>query len=316
MPNDGTERSAHLASLQAFHHPRRIQFNVIAAARAVAMALERPGYVIIGLSALMVFGLGFFGDACDTTLAGPVRLTKLGMARSPTVFRRYASETWTVFYDRRPVAISAPAVAVVDTLKHLRSGFHQWPTPAWFADAVLFRAISLIDATRRHLGIHPHDILDAARGKVDRKWLLKALRLSSELADSPKETEVRMLLKILLTEPRLASQEFWDSLAIPSKFWAAVRALKLQVSEQVPVFKGERLITVLDLALVELKIAIMYDGEHHLARKQRDRDARIYLELEAQGWIVLRLSANTLADLPEYLAVALRARVGGLPELP
>ncbi|MDK8626581.1 hypothetical protein QP951_09370, partial [Corynebacterium appendicis] len=50
-----------------------------------------------------------------------------------------------------------------------------------------------------------------------------------------------------------------------------------------------------------LKIGIMYDGEHHLQRKQRDRDSRINVESSLQGWVIIRVTAGTLASSASYL---------------
>lgn len=310
LPNSGTERPSELAWRQARDHPRHVKYEASAAARSVAMAWENPGHRVTGLSALALYGLKFFADSCDTTLAGPVRHRSEGAAFRPMIERRYACESWTLFYVDRPVPASTPANAVVEALKHLRAGVHSWPAPAWFSNPVLFRAISLIDASRRHLGILPSDIRAAARGKIDQKWLAKALKLSSDQADSPKETEMRLLCAILLSKPKLMSPDLRLYEPETHKFWAWVRSLKLELSEQVVVREGDRIITVLDLALADLKIGLMYDGEHHLDRRQRDRDARIRLELEAQGWIILRLSAQTLHLLPRYLAMALEIRLG------
>ena len=75
-----------------------------------------------------------------------------------------------------------------------------------------------------------------------------------------------------------------------------------------PLFDGERLVTTFDLALADLKIALMYDGEHHLSRGQRDKDFRIGLECQLQGWTVVRVSAGTLEQLPWVLFRLLKSR--------
>ncbi|MCD1028542.1 hypothetical protein JBM71_00015, partial [Staphylococcus aureus] len=56
------------------------------------------------------------------------------------------------------------------------------------------------------------------------------------------------------------------------------------VEEQVPFIVNGRIVTVFDLAIPELKIAIMYDGAHHLEWKQRKKDSSITIKMTAAGW--------------------------------
>lgn len=62
---------------------------------------------------------------------------------------------------------------------------------------------------------------------------------------------------------------------------------------------GERrrdrtLLTIFDCADRRLQVGLMYDGEHHLQRSQRDKDAEITADLVALGWVMLRTSAGML----------------------
>ena len=275
-----------LAFQRAFEHPRRIVYRIPAAARAVAMALERPGLTICGLSALSVFGLNFFADANDTTFYGNVSRKIPATQVSPLVLRRPPGPRWKVFYLDHALDVSPPAVALVESLRLIRNGTYSWEVPAIEGFIPLeLRAISLIDATRRHLSVPIPAILEAGKGRVNNRWLRRMCDLSSELADSPKETEMRLICQ------------------------RSLAGTSLELSEQVPLTEGSRIITVFDLALTDVKIGIMYDGEHHLSRKQRDKDAAINLESTLQGWVVVRVTAGTLRRLPEVLDRLVQYRI-------
>ncbi len=75
---------------------------------------------------------------------------------------------------------------------------------------------------------------------------------------------------------------------------------------------GVPLLTVLDLAEVTWKIALMFDGAHHWTKKQRERDARINFELAHSGWLVLRVSYgmfNDASGLAAKIEEAIRERI-------
>lgn len=279
-------RPLDLAESQSWDHPRRIVYRAPAAARALAMALERPNHSISGLSALAVFGLPFFADHCDTTLAGPVRTKQAATAFTPHVSHLSGTVPWIVTYRGLDVRISPPADAVVEAIRHIRSGLHSWRVlHVEGLTAVEVRCIQVLDMARRHLGVRLEDVVDAAARRLNRRWLAILIGHSSRFADSPKETEMRLL-----------------SVAV-------CKELQVFLVEQLPLYDESRLITVFDLALPDLKIALMYDGEHHLERTQRDKDSRIGIECALRGWLVIRVTAGTLADIPQHLRDAVRSRM-------
>ncbi|MEJ1088761.1 DUF559 domain-containing protein [Microbacterium sp. Mu-80] len=106
-----------------------------------------------------------------------------------------------------------------------------------------------------------------------------ALALARDGAESPKETETRMLLvERGLPEPVVQYQ----------------------------VYDGWRQIARVDLAYPDLKIAIEYEGDgHRTSKKQWRRDIQRQRDLEDRGWIVIRL---TQQDLTEADAVIARIR--------
>lgn len=249
-----------------------------AAARAIAMALERPGHTIAGVSALAAFGLPYLVDSCCTTLYGPVSKVKPPTTFSPRVQRTPSVKPWYVFFQGTPLAISRPADALVNALILVRNGTHSWQTEyIKNLSSVDVQAIQLIDASRRFLGIAPEDILCASRGKLSRKWITHMLELSSNKAESPKETEMRLLCR------------------------EVCREFNVELTEQLPIWTERRLLTTFDLAIPDLKIALMYDGSPHLNPAQRDVDARVNIEATLLGWTVLRVTAGTLSQTIDYL---------------
>ncbi|ERG65239.1 hypothetical protein L332_12420 [Agrococcus pavilionensis RW1] len=69
-----------------------------------------------------------------------------------------------------------------------------------------------------------------------------------------------------------------------------------------------RLVAELDLAYPELRIAIEYEGEHHRTdAEQWAKDIRRQEELEALGWIVIRVTKADLRDGGRPLVARVRA---------
>lgn len=278
-------RPSELAYKESACHPRGIVYRAPADARAVAMALEHPHHSICGLSALAVYGLRFFADCCDTTLHGPVKRTVEATQFTPRVTRVAWTKTWTVFFQNRPLMVSEPALAVAEAIAGVRSRSLLWAVPqieGWSPEEI--RAIQLLDAVRRFLGVDCDQIVVASKSRVNKRWLLKMISHSSALSDSPKETEMRLICSRICAD------------------------LGVELSEQVPLIANGKVVTVFDLAITELKIAIMYDGELHLQRKQRDRDSRINVESALQGWVVIRFTAGTLFASARYLERLVEAK--------
>ena len=255
-----------------------------AAARAIAMVMEHPGHTIAGMSALAVFGLPYFADHCHTTLFGPVKRNKPPTQFSPLVQRPTSVEHWYVYFECVPLKISPPAIAVISALNMIRASVHRWPASR--IDGIAYKemqSIQLIDAARRFLGVTPDDIVSSGKDRVNKRWLQRIVELTTNKADSPKETEMRLLAHALC------------------------KNLGVMVVEQHPLWAAGSLVTVFDLAIPELKIAMMYDGEHHLKREQRDWDSQVNVEAALQGWTVIRVTAGTLPRLPEFLMRATQA---------
>jgi very-short-patch-repair endonuclease len=62
----------------------------------------------------------------------------------------------------------------------------------------------------------------------------------------------------------------------------------------------------LDLAWPERKVAIEYDGAHHLSRRQHSRDLERHNRLRAAGWTVLQVDAAQFARFDAIVATLAR----------
>lgn len=260
---------------------RRIRYLAPAAERAAAHAMANPFHVLTGFGALALFGLPYLVDGTDTVLmSSAVPRNTPPSPREPAVVRHVGRplETWTVQCGAALVQVVAPAVATVQALKLVRRGSVTWDVigvPG--VDAEFVRAVQLVDAVRRYLRIDPLSILEAAGGRLDQRWLVKVIQASSTRADSPKETELRLLVA-----------QFADSHSFTPV-------------EQMRLYRNEKLVTVFDLALLEPRIGIMYDGSHHDEPKQRAKDEMINIDAAAEGWTPARFSKETLHRVPEKL---------------
>jgi very-short-patch-repair endonuclease len=66
---------------------------------------------------------------------------------------------------------------------------------------------------------------------------------------------------------------------------------------QIPVYRGWKLIGLLDMGWKDYLVAAEYDGDQHRAdRKQFVRDIERYAELESMGWAVIRVVAEHRPD--------------------
>lgn len=71
---------------------------------------------------------------------------------------------------------------------------------------------------------------------------------------------------------------------------------------------------IVDLACRSLKLAIEFDGSHHLEQADPDRERTRYLE--ANGWTVLRFWNADVSANPEGVAEAILDAVAGLATHP
>ena len=274
--------------LGAKHHPRGVPYWAPAAARAVAHAVERPGAVVGGFSALALYGLPFLVEGADTLLFCATSKNQPGGACSPALRRPSArpGEVWKVRHRGVTIRAAAPADAVVQALKEITRGGHRWATvgvAGLTKEEVM--AIQLVDCARRFLGVQPSQIRAAAAQKINAEWLEGVLAPSGCLAGSPKETEMRLLVRALAAE------------------------YGCTVQEQVPFIVDGVIVTVFDLAIPEIKVAVMYDGAHHGERKQRNKDSSITLKMIRGDWTPARCASETMFECLELIEDLLRKRI-------
>lgn len=273
----------------ARHHPRQFRYAATAATRAIAHLRERPTLVASSWSAAALFGLRYFCDDADTCVLGSVDRASPASVLDVDQRRLHRSVS--------PVAIRlgeesfravSPLFSLVGCLRSLHNREHSWDTvPVPGLDPGTVRMVQVVDQFRRVLGLDENQIRAGATSRFSRRRLSKILALSTSLADSPKETELRLMILQVTAN------------------------LGITLVDQVPVYKdgrigapgtrdaGAELLTIIDVADLSRMIAFMYDGEHHLDRAQRDLDARITAELTRRGWLVIRVSAGMLCDTKE-----------------
>lgn len=149
------------------------------------------------------------------------------------------------------------------------------PAETWAELGSLLRLDELIIAADHILHEHlaDRDELTAAverlrrRGAVDLRQALSEARAGAE---SPKETETRLVIvRGGLPEPELN----WD---LHDGFG--------------------RLLARLDMAYPRYRVAVEYDGRQHAEHGQFARDADRWAEIEASGWILIRVLAHHLAS--------------------
>lgn len=110
----------------------------------------------------------------------------------------------------------------------------------------------------------------------------EALLLVDDGSESPKETELRLLLQRAGIGPLATNATVRDAYG--------------------------RFVARVDLALVDLRIAVEYEGDHHRDPTQWRRDLARRRRLEALGWIYVPVTQADLSD-PRALLADLRAAV-------
>ena len=275
----------------AANHPRGVAYRVPAGYRAAAHALSNPDCVLTGFGALALYGLPVLVEGHDTVLIDTtISRNHPADTWSPARVRDTLrlGETWQVVARGQPVRVTAPAVAVVHALRAIKKKEVTWPVETIEDDPVFVRAVQFVDAARRFLALPPEDIAAAAGARINNRWISRIIAASSALAESPKETEMRLILR------RVADTHGYT------------------LAEQVPCRHQGRLITTLDAALLEVRYGYMYDGGHHYTKQQRGADARINIELQLIDVRPMRYCSGTLATIPATTEQML-VRDGHLP---
>ena len=112
----------------------------------------------------------------------------------------------------------------------------------------------------------------------------QVLKASSALADSPKETEMRLLASKIAKD------------------------YGIELREQLEFVDRGKLVTRADLAFPGPRVALYYDGANHDDPGRRIKDTRIDLYLTSIAWRPLRFGTNMLGGVAKHLAVVLEER--------
>ncbi|OEY07542.1 hypothetical protein A0K93_05855 [Corynebacterium sp. BCW_4722] len=276
LSKERRENSQIAASARA--HPRGVRYEATALCRATAFGIENPEMVVLGFGALALYGLPFFADATDTVLMDPTcRRYQCASAEQPAIVRRGCNprQVWSLKHCAWPLQAADPPTALVQALKLVQSSNVTWPVIELEGfDAPTIRGIQLVDAARRFLGIDLAEVLRNSDKVLNQRWVTRVIACSSRFADSPRETEMRLLLS------------------------AVAEKHDLTLREQVPVHKDGKIVTTLDFAFIEPQIGAMYDGGHHGDPTQWEADSGINLVLTSLQWCLLRFTRKTFLDAP------------------
>lgn len=251
---------------QGIYFPADAEINVVALARAAALKFE--SVVIGGWAALIHWGVPFWLDArhflAHSQTVRPICWDWVTVQSTPN-YRTYSGAD-PLFPGIRIVDL---ATATIDCLQDLWKDRHAWWVPKyWDLTDRETRCVQLIDAVRHHCGLSLTALKAAARDRFCQRRLRRLLRKSALGAESPQETLVRLAIGDL------------GGGAVP----------------QYEIFRRDgELITEIDLAFPAAKLAVYYDGHHHLNRRRRDVDAEIMAALQDRGWTIFRVTSKMLA---------------------
>jgi len=70
-----------------------------------------------------------------------------------------------------------------------------------------------------------------------------------------------------------------------------------------------RFIARVDMAYPQWKIIIEYDGEHHNSADEWEHDIDRYAALEAEGWLIIRVTRSLLFKTPDKLVARVRGAI-------
>lgn len=281
-------RASDVVGWGARYHPQGCGFAVPIVVRARAHATQTPGAVVGGWAAAAYAGLGLWVDDAHITLHVSSNFQR---SHSPldASRRRLRPETliWRPDHTLPGMRVVIPEFALVDCLIDLQRDYHSWwvyHVPNLAAWEV--RAIQLIDALRQCARLNFNLVRQVARNIFSARVLKKLLRLSTSGAQSPPETVLRLI-----------AEQLRDCLEV-----------------QIPIYHsgartndGSALLTVLDAGWADIRVALFYDGAHHLQRAQRDHDATVFIRLRELGWEPLRITHGLLTNTHTLITTLRRA---------
>lgn len=253
-----------------------------AVTRARAHVMNNPDGILAEWGAAAVHGLWTdWPDSAPTVLlaarGGKDNSTTALAEQSPLrpVFRRIRPTTRAQVVRPDPqmpsMKVVDPATTAVQCLWSILSGRHRWKhrTLPGIPDRI-YRAVQFVDAFTQCCRLTHDDIRHAGAGRIDARTLDTVLSLSDYGAQSPMETALRLTVLPLLP---------------PGFRWSS----QVESDADGATLPGG---TVPDLACVELRIALYYDGGHHDSLEQRETDLRLTRSMMDAGWEVCRFTRH------------------------
>jgi hypothetical protein len=307
-------REPHPVALGARGHPRGIGYELDPLTRIRIALLGYPDRAAAAWSALHVWGLPYFCADADTCVLSGGRPVLASGPEEVTRLRRQGVQATVATFRPDPVvrdmAVVPPVQALMQALRMLWRGTHGWYTlPVAGTPCREVAAVQLLDSFCATFGVDPGEVPAAGRFLFDNPTLRRLVRSCDRGAESPMETVLRLLVVDLLGP---TGRELVPQLVIHRDGGVSdpVHGVP-RTGTTSPV------VARVDLGHPGLKLALQYDGEGHLAKERRDRDARVNTGLANLGWHTLRLTHGHLTDPVElgrvlHDGVALcRARLGG-----
>lgn len=185
--------------------------------------------------------------------------------------------------------VVSPAVAAAHCLWGILTGRHEW----WVHDVPGMsrrevRAVQFVDAFAQCTWVTRAEILEASAGAVSREEISGILDLADDGAQSPMETVTRLMVRDLLPAP-----------------FTWVSQTRVDLERGAPGNWPRR--TLPDLGCTRLKLAVYYDGAHHLTGSQTEVDFDQFHALRDLGWEVLRFTKHHLRCPGEVCERVLKA---------
>lgn len=288
-----------LVSHDAAYHPRGMQYRAEARTRIIAHLWEHPTWIASHFSAAALLGITDFADGADSSVLTRNRFRLTKDFRSPTQRQvRVPWPHWTLRLGKHPLHVTPPVLTLALCLRATLSSEHSWHTPPGVpVEAQLVRAVQVIDRFRREFALTSEQVAEGLRGLVNGRTVRRLLALTDDGADSPPETLMRLIARDCTPELRWRSQ-------VPVYLDGTIGDPGTRDAERT-------LLTVLDLAAVERRRYLYYDGEHHLERERRDQDSLISAQLTSWGWVGVRVTAgmlNDVADLTSHIVLLSSSR--------
>jgi hypothetical protein len=158
---------------------------------------------------------------------------------------------------------------------------------------------------------HPYDLVAIADAIVSERWFgrKRALARLDQL-----EAAAFAGRRVGINALRTALPRVRLEVASRTETWTRLTIIDGGLPEplvNVPVYDGDALIGIVDLAYPARRVAIEYEGEQHLTDPaQWAKDILRYERLIAAGWLPIRVTKDELFRHPDRLVTRVRAALG------